>query len=158
MKIYRVDHIDFNYAGRMGIKPLYIVVHDTGNIRRGANAAAHRNYFNQGGRNASAHYFVDSEEIIQIVDDSFASWHCGDGRGRYGITNSNSIGIELCINSDGDWSTTKSRALELIRYLMDKHSIPKDRVLRHYDASRKICPRTMSGTGWREWTLFYDKI
>ncbi|MGM0397218.1 MAG: peptidoglycan recognition protein family protein [Bacillota bacterium] len=156
--MYRKEHIRYNYANRMGRKPEYIVVHDTGNPRLGADAAAHFQYFNYPGRNASSHYFVDSREILQIVEDSFAAWHCGDGRGRYGITNSNSIGIELCINADGDWEETKRKGLELIRLLMERHSIPKDRVIRHYDASRKNCPGKMSGTGWREWTIFYDRI
>ena len=27
------------------------------------------------------------------------TWHCGDGKNKYGITNANSLGIEICINS-----------------------------------------------------------
>ena len=34
-------------------KPIYIVIHDTGNTGKGANANAHFNYFNGGNRNAS---------------------------------------------------------------------------------------------------------
>lgn len=156
--MYREKHIIYNYSGRMGKTIQYIVVHDTGNPRRGARALAHYNYFNSPGRKASSHYFVDSKEILQIVHDSYAAWHCGDGRARYGITNSNSIGIELCTNEDGDWEETKRKGIQLIRLLMERHNIPKEKVLRHYDASRKICPRKMSGIGWREWTFFYDKI
>ena len=156
--MYRKELIRYNYETRMGRKIDYIVIHDTGNSRKGADAYAHFRYFNHPGRNASAHYFVDSREIIQLVEDFNAAWHCGDGRGRYGITNSNSIGIELCINSDGDWEETKRKGIDLIRGLMKKHDIPKERVVRHFDASGKLCPRSMSNFGWREWTLFYDKI
>ncbi|WP_422486400.1 N-acetylmuramoyl-L-alanine amidase family protein [Gudongella sp. DL1XJH-153] len=156
--MYKIKHIGCNYADRMGKSVEYIVVHDTGNPRRGADADAHFNYFNKPGRNASAHYFVDSVEILQIVPDSLAAWHCGDGRGRHGITNSNSIGVELCINVDGDWEETKKKGTLLIRLLMERHGIPKERVTRHFDVSRKICPRKMSEAGWREWTFFYDKI
>lgn len=156
--MYRKILIAYNHAARMGKRIEYIVVHDTGNPRSGADAYAHYRYFSQPGRNASAHYFVDSKEVIQTVEDHKAAWHCGDGRGRYGITNSNSIGVELCINLDGDWEETKSRGIVLIRELMSKHSIPKERVVRHFDASGKLCPRRMSSWGWREWTLFYDKI
>ena len=35
-------------------KPIYIVIHDTGNTGKGANANAHFNYFNGGNRNSSA--------------------------------------------------------------------------------------------------------
>lgn len=150
--------IGYNYSGRNGEAIKYIVVHDTGNPSRGAGAGNHYMYFNKPGRNASAHYFVDSRETLQIVEDHNSAWHCGDGKGRFGITNRNSIGIELCINSDGDWELTKKRGIDLIRYLLKKHDLPKERVVRHYDASLKNCPGKMSGMGWSEWTRFYDEI
>ena len=34
----------------------YIVIHDTGNTSKGANAEAHFNYFNGGNRNSSADF------------------------------------------------------------------------------------------------------
>ncbi len=150
--------IKYNYSSRNGTKIKYIVVHDTGNSRRGAGANNHYLYFNGNNRNASAHYFIDDKVIIQTVEDINASWHCGDGRGIYGITNSNSIGIEICINDDSDFKTAQENTLELIRSLMEKHNISKEKVVRHFDASRKICPRTMSTNGWRAWKLFYDRI
>jgi len=156
--MYRKRLIRYNYATRMGNRIEYIVVHDTGNSRNGADAAAHCSYFDQPGRNASAHYLVDSREVVQIVEDFHAAWHCGDGRGKYGINNSNSIGIELCINGDGDWNETRRKGIDLIRGLMKKHGLPKERVVGHFDASGKLCPRSMSDWGWREWTRFYDKI
>ncbi|MDX9917735.1 MAG: N-acetylmuramoyl-L-alanine amidase [Gudongella sp.] len=150
--------IKYNYAPRYGEKIKYIVVHDTGNANKGAGARNHYLYFNSPGRNASSHYFVDSNEIWQIVEDENAAWHCGDGKGRYGITNSNSIGIELCINSDGNWEETKIKGTQLIRELLKKYNLPKSCVVRHYDASLKNCPAKMSPMGWREWTQFYDSI
>jgi N-acetylmuramoyl-L-alanine amidase len=156
--MYKEKHIKYNYSNRNSKKIEYIVIHDTGNPRKTANADAHFRYFNQKGRNASAHYFVDSEEILQLIPDYYSAWHCGDGRGKYGIYNYNSIGIELCINADGDWEKTKRQAIVLIRELLLKHNLDKARVIRHFDASKKICPRKMSQVGWREWTLFYDLI
>ena len=150
--------IKYNYSSRNGTKIKYIVVHDTGNSRRGAGANNHYLYFNGNNRNASAHYFIDDKVIIQTVEDINASWHCGDGRGIYGITNSNSIGIEICINDDSEFKIAQENTLELIRSLMEKHNISKEKVVRHFDASRKICPRTMSTNGWRAWKLFYDRI
>lgn len=150
--------IKYNYSSRNGSTIEYIVVHDTGNKRIGAGANNHYLYFNGANRNASAHYFIDSKEIIQTVEDSFASWHCGDGRGKYGITNRNSIGVEICINEDGDFNIAKDNCILLIRLLMKKYNIPKDNVVRHFDASRKHCPRSMSEVGWKEWTKFYLNI
>lgn len=49
----------------------------TANRGRGAGAMAHYKYFGGGNRNSSAHYFVDDKEIVQIIGDSKAAWHCG---------------------------------------------------------------------------------
>lgn len=150
--------IKFNYSNRAKTKIKYIVIHDTGNPRKGAGANNHYIYFNGGNRNASAHYFVDDKEVVQLVEDFYASWHCGDGKGMYGITNSNSIGIEICINEDSNWEIALEKTIELIRYLMDKHNIPKDNVVRHFDTSMKFCPKSMIDFGWRKWTKFWCEI
>ncbi|PHJ38557.1 N-acetylmuramoyl-L-alanine amidase [Desulforamulus profundi] len=148
--------IKYNFS--TGNEPKYIVVHDTGNPGKGADADAHYRYFNGGNRNASAHYFVDDHSIIQTVEDINASWHCGDGKGQYGITNYNSIGIEICINSDGDYNKAVQNAIELVKFLMKKHNIPLDKVVRHYDASRKNCPGTMSSNNWEKWNWFKGQL
>lgn len=150
--------IKYNTSSRGSDKIKYIVIHDTGNPKAGANANNHYIYFNGGNRNASAHYFVDSDEIIQTVEDDKASWHVGDGKGLYKITNRNSIGIEICVNIDGSYDMALQNTLELIEHLMKKHSISKENVIRHYDASRKICPKSMSANNWSKWNEFYAKI
>ncbi len=150
--------IGYNYSGRSSKAISYIVIHDTGNKRSGADARAHQKYFGSGNKNASAHYLVDSRQIIQIIEDSMASWHCGDGYGKKGISNQNSIGIELCINSDGDYRATLSNAASLVRALMKQYKIPRERLVRHYDASGKICPASMSANKWAKWKDFKDKI
>lgn len=146
--------IRYNFSSRYKHQILYIVIHDTGNPRAGADAEAHYRYFNGGNRGASAHYFVDKGSIIQTVEDYNASWHCGDGQGKYGITNQNSIGVEICINADGDYEKAVANTRDLTIYLMGKHLIPVSRVVRHYDASRKICPKTMSADNWARWWEF----
>lgn len=150
--------IKYNYSSRNGKKIEYIVIHDTGNKGKGANADAHYNYFNGGNRNASAHYFVDSQKILQLVDDSNASWHCGDGKGKFGITNQNSIGIEICVNLDGNYEKAVANAIELTKYLMKKYNIPLEKVVRHYDASRKLCPASMSASNWSKWQWFKEQL
>ncbi|UZQ49950.1 N-acetylmuramoyl-L-alanine amidase [Clostridium kluyveri] len=148
--------IKFNFSSVNDIK--YIVVHDTANTDRGADAEAHYRYFNSGDRQSSAHYFVDNKEIVQLVEDYNASWHCGDGGGRYGITNHNSIGVEICVNSDCDYDKAVSNAVDLVKFLMKKYNIAIDRVVRHYDASRKICPQSMSADNWQKWWGFKNRF
>lgn len=148
--------IKFNFSSGNDIK--YIVVHDTANTDRGADAEAHYRYFNGGDRQSSAHYFVDDKEIVQLVQDYNASWHCGDGGGRYGITNHNSIGVEICVNSDCNYEKAVSNAVDLVKFLMQKYSISIDRVVRHYDASRKICPESMRHNNWERWWNFKSRL
>lgn len=134
--------------------PLYIVVHDTGNP--GATAYNHYQYFNGGNRGASAHYFVDDKDIIQIINDYDAAWHCGDGNGIYGITNFNSIGIEMCLTDNMDKVTAST--VDLIVELMQEWDIPIERVVRHYDASRKSCPNHMASNNWSKWWAFKERV
>ena len=154
-----VHQIKYNRSNRGGIPIRYIVVHDTGNPSRGANATAHYNYFNGGDRSSSADFFVDDTQVLCVNDYyKFYTWHCGDGRGKYGITNRNSVGIEFCINVDSDRDKTLERTAQLVRELMQEINIPIDRVVRHYDASRKNCPQSMSGNGWAQWYEFKEKL
>lgn len=144
--------IKYNYSSRNGRKIEYIVIHDTGNTGKGAGVKSHFNFFNGADRQSSADYFVDDHSIGQFVEDWNYSWHCGDGKGRYGISNSNSIGIEICINSDGNYVQAVKNTVELVRFLMNKYNIDINHVVRHYDASRKSCPnqiiRGVDGITW----------
>ena len=154
-----VHQIKYNRSNRGGTPIKYIVVHDTGNPSRGANATAHYNYFNGGDRSSSADFFVDDTQVLCVNDYyKYYTWHCGDGHGKYGITNRNSVGIEFCINVDSDRNKTLERAAQLVRELMQELNIPIERVVRHYDASRKNCPQSMSGNGWAQWYKFKEKL
>ena len=146
--------VRYNFSSRQETKIEYIVIHDTGNTSKGADANAHFSFFNSADRQASAHYFVDDTQILRIIKDSDKAWHCGDGKGKYGITNENSIGIEMCINSDGDFNKTYQNTLDLVKHLMDKYNISIDKVVRHYDASRKSCPDTWEQNNWSKWDKF----
>lgn len=147
-----------NYRSRKGIPIKYLVIHDTGNPNRGAGALNHRNYVENNTRGASAHYFVDDKVIVQYVGDSLSAGSVGDGKGRYGITNANSLSIEMCINSDADYAKTYKNTVELTKNLMKKFNIPIDRVVRHYDASRKNCPGHMRKNNWNKWWKFKENI
>mgnify|MGYP002519621322 FL=1 len=110
-------------------------------------------------RSSSADFFVDDTQVLCVNDYyKYYTWHCGDGRGKYGITNRNSVGIEFCINVDSDRSKTLERTAQLVRELMQELNIPIDRVVRHYDASRKNCPQSMNKNNWAQWYKFKEKL
>lgn len=135
----------------------YIVIHYTGNINDTAKNNA--DYFFGGNRNASAHYFVDDNEIYQVVEDYNGAWHCGDGNNKYGINNRNSIAIEMCGTDNGRISEkTVENTLELTKYLMKKYNIDVDNVCRHKDASGKDCPSAFHDNNWARWWNFKNRL
>ena len=150
--------MQYNYSTRKE-KIKYIVVHDTGNRSAGSNAKAHYNYFNGGDRGSSADIFVDDASSWYVNDyKKYYTWHCGDGKGRYGITNSNSIGVEMCINLDSNYNTALKNTMQVVKELMQELNIPKSRVVRHYDASRKNCPQSMNNGDWKTWKEFKQML
>ena len=137
--------IKYNHSGIN--KPVYIVIHETGNADIGADSECHYKYFNGGDRGTSAHYVVDDKQVIQLVEHNKQSWHNGK---KYvsnpavpQCNNSNSIGIEICVNQDGDYSKAVANAVELTRKLMKELNITVDKVIRHYDSCGKQCPTKM---------------
>lgn len=146
--------IAYNRTPR-SVAPEYIVIHDTGNRSNGADAAAHYSYFNGDNRGSSADIFIDDRSIWVVNDyTKYYTWHCGDGKGQYGISNYNSVGVEICINADGDYSKALENTASYVRTLAQELSIPLTHVVRHYDASRKNCPASMSGNNWQRWRDF----
>ena len=124
-----------------------------------ADAKSHFDYFNGGNRDSSADIFVDSGSVW-IVNDYINNytWHCGDGAGKYGITNANSVGVEFCVNMDGDRKQTIANTVEVVRSLMQELDISIERVVRHYDASKKLCPASMSKNSWAKWCKFKKQL
>ena len=147
---------NYNFSSRQGSAIKYLIFHYTGN--KGDTALNNAKYFNVCNRDASAHFFVDDENIYQVVNLNNSAWAVGDGKGAYGILNRNSISIEMCCNSQGIISeNTEANALELGKYLMDLYDIDLDHVVRHYDASRKVCPN-WTDNNWKRWLNFKSKL
>lgn len=121
-----------------GNKKKFITIHETANTRKGANAQAHANLQSRKNpQKASWHYQVDDKEIIQSFPDDVMCWAAGDGRGP---GNTQSIHIEICVNSDGDFNKAVLNAAELTKYLMDKYNIPINNVVQHNKWNGKNCP------------------
>lgn len=159
----------YNFTAMSDKRNEYIVVHYVGEVSTAKNNATYfyNNDLRKSPNPASAHYFVDENDIYQVVRDKDKAWHTlnkvqgNGGRSFLGkCTNSNSIGVELCCKKRGnDWyfeEKTIKNAVELIRHLMDKHNIPIERVIRHYDVTGKICPAPLIDEG--KWAEFKEKI
>lgn len=129
-----------------------IVVHWTANTTPRSTARANRNYFNTTDRYASAHYIVDDHSIVQCLPDHEVGYHVGGRTYRPkgeeiredGLTpNYFLIGLEMCVNSDGDWNKTYQHSVELTQYLLNKYNFTLNELYRHYDITGKDCPKMM---------------
>ncbi|UTR05440.1 N-acetylmuramoyl-L-alanine amidase [Alkalihalobacillus sp. LMS6] len=136
----------------------YITVHQTGNTRAGANAEMHaRLQSNGNSRSASWHYQVDDKEAIQSFEHIAQCWAAGDGAGP---GNRQSVHVEICINSDGDYVQAVRNGAELVKFLMDELNLPIARVKQHWDWSRKNCPQQIrarqAGIGWNDFLALVE--
>ncbi len=137
----------------------YVVIHETGNPSVGANAQAHANYIKQGAqsRMVSWHYTVDDHEIYHHLPDNEVGWHAGDQLEQNG-GNLNGIGVEICINEDGDFEQALQNAAKLTAYLLQTYHLDLDCVKQHGDFSGKNCPATLRDTGrWEEFLLLVEQ-
>lgn len=151
-----------NYATLSGRTVKYIVMHYTGNSKD--TASANVRYFQGNNRNASAHYFVDEDNIYQSVGAKNRAWHCGGySYWHKDCRNQNSIGIEMCCNGDykmGEKTIKHAAYLcaELCKYVGIGANQVDEYVLRHYDVTGKQCPAPMAGPSNSEWEKFKNMV
>lgn len=116
---------------------------------------------------------VDDSNIVRTVPDHEKAFHCGTRWNRYhddahtimGTTpdtrpidspNNYTIGIEMCVNVDSDFSLTRQNTIELTQLLLNKYSLSVDNVYRHFDMTGKPCPAMMLDD--ESWNRFKDEV
>lgn len=118
----------------------YIVIHETENTARGAGAKNHSEYLRKNSTKSSTswHYTVDDKEIYHHIPDNEIAYHAGTKIGNlYGI------GVELCVNSDGNFDKTFNNATKLVAYLLKEYELTTDDIKTHHDFSSKDCPHNI---------------
>ena len=116
------------------------VVHYVGNP--GTTAEQNRSYFaglaQTGETYASSHFLVGLDgEIIQNVPLNEIAY-CSNER------NDDTISIECCHPDDSGAFTqaTYDSLVRLTRWLMEEYGLESGQVIRHYDVTGKICPKS----------------
>lgn len=118
----------------------YIVLHETGNSEAGADAKRHAIYLRYTNEESTSwHYTVDEDEIYHHIPDGEVAWHASDRLQNPG-GNLNGIGIELCVNSDGDFEKTFDNAARLVAVLLDTYGLDIADIRQHADFTNKNCP------------------
>ena len=156
---YIIDHIPrttpHNRRPGVPMTPQYITIHSTGNPK--STARNERAWLTNPSNTvtASYHIVVDEKEAIEVLPLNEVAWHAGDGRN--GTGNRKSIGIEICESGDG--AKTLANAVRLVAKLLKERGWGVDRLKRHYDWSKKICPRIFYDNGrWTGWEQFKDAV
>ncbi len=147
----------YSRSGEKQNKIEYILIHWVGNA--GSSAIANRNYFESlkdtHKTYASSHYIIglNGERVICIPENEVA-FHSGS----YSM-NRKSIGIENC---HPDWEgkfneNTYNSLVELCVELCRRYNIGINNIIRHYDVTRKECPRYYVRNE-QEWIKFKNDV
>ncbi len=131
--------VDSGTKARPGVKRKikYIVIHETGNFSKGANAKNHAQYLLRTSKRdyTSWHYTVDEHEIYHHIPDNEIAFHAASKIGNY-----YGVGIEICVNEDGNFNTSFENAVKLVAYLIKEYELDIDSIKTHNDFSGKDCP------------------
>ena len=146
-----------SYAGQT---PAYIVIHNTDNYAKGANAKAHAKAQHDGNfKGYSAHVFVDDTEAYQALPYDRGAWHVGvnyGGRLFGTVNNRNAVGIEMCVQEGYNYEKAFQNTVQVCKQIMKQLGIPSDRVVQHYDVCAKNCPSAIRAKG--DWNRFKQLI
>ena len=150
-------HIKAPYS----MKPESITIHETDNW---ASAYNEISYMRRNKNQTSFHVAIDDKNVIQSIPFNRNAWAAGDG--ARGKGNRTSIHIEICYNKENGYDGPMSAKLKkgisnaewyaaMVCLQYGWHDV-KPRLKRHYDWSRKNCPRKIIQTGY--WKSFVDNV
>lgn len=136
-------------------KKVTITVHSTGNAD--STAENERDWLDNKSntREASWHYVVGENIIIQALPDDAEAWHCGDS-----IGNKYSLSIE--ISESGDRKRTLINAAEFVAKKADELNLNENEIVRHFDWTGKNCPRILIDHNYikdgMDWNWFIGEV
>lgn len=91
------------------------------------------------------HFVVDDKEVLQLATTYKVVGHVGDPAIHPNMKyfNRDCIGIEICVNSDGNYQKARENTIWLTKQIMKTEHIKKENIIRHYESWGKHCPATM---------------
>ncbi len=152
--IYKVQHIANKRKIIRDMDPQSLTIHSTGNLK--STAQNERDNLNRPDNTSTTgfHIVVDDKEAIECIPLDKVAYHAGDG--AYGPGNSTSIAMEIC--ESGDRRRTLANAAKTAAKVLHERGWGVDKMYRHYDWSRKICPKILSDNNWEGWNKFKMEV
>ena len=101
---------------------------------------------------ASWAFTVDDHSIYQSFSTEMPLWHAADGRTEGG-GNKNGIGIEMCVNADGNYELALRNNARLMASLLIEYNLGMNNMRRHHDFYKpKLCPeKIITNKRWYEY-------
>lgn len=114
-----------------------IVIHNTNN--QSWSAERLEQYMNETDFNAGTHYFVDHNEIRQVMPLDWSVWNTGMGMD---FGNLHCISIEIVSNpSEKLYEQGERKAIDLIKKLMEEYHLTINDIYFHRDFNHSVnCP------------------
>lgn len=152
--MYKVQHITNKRKIIRDMGPEYLTIHSTGNLT--STAQNERDNLNRPSNTSTTgfHIVVDDTQAIECIPLNKVAYHAGDGAN--GVGNSKSIALEIC--ESGDRARTIENAVEVSAKILHQYNWGIDKLKRHYDWSKKNCPRILSANNWEGWNGFKIQV
>lgn len=131
-------------------------------------------------RKASAHLNVDDTTLIENLPwkkgQAEMGYHVGATSYMTGILkklnttypNNCTIGLEICVNSDGDFKKAYANGVQVTAMMLKEHGLTINDLYRHYDITGKLCPGFFTDNGYAKkylnttkdvaWKQFQDDV
>lgn len=115
--------------GQEGLDIKGLIIHNTGSD---LSASELFNWLNSEDKSSEGcHYLIDHEKTIEVMPLSWKTWSTGKGNDW---AFEHCIVVQICSNNnDSAYKIGQDRACLLIRDLMDRYSLPVERVYFHND-------------------------
>lgn len=158
MKVELLTVNPYSRPGTKSGKIKNIVIHYTANP--GTSAKQNRNYFenlkDSKERKASSHFVIGLDgEIIQCIP----TWEIAYASNE---RNYDTISIETCHQDESGIYTeeTYQSLIQLTAWLCEKNRLTEEDVIRHYDITKKICPKYFveDEDAWNQFKLDVKKV
>lgn len=113
-----------------------ITLHNTGNELSAKQLEEHMEVCTD---HLATHFFVDDEEVRQVMPLDWSVWHTGKG---YDLGNLSTIAIEICKSTcdEETYLKAQARAIELAKSLLEKFGLSKNDIFFHKEFCNVYCP------------------
>ena len=127
----------------------YIVVHSTAVYDKDAEGFRYTYDNYQLDRKANAHFFVDYDSVVQMLDTNIQSGNCYTENPKIPAYNSNTVSLEICQFHD---ETLQQKSIDNAADFVKKLKViyPDAKVVMHREISQTNCPEILTDEEFEE--------